>query len=106
MQEIFYMIQEREDDYKYDVCVSMMEVYNEQARDLLTSNNTPRSVIDIHYDPKHGISVDNLTSVQVTKYEDVVKVFIAGNKNRSTGATNIHEHSSRSHSIFSISIIG
>ena len=32
------------------------------------------------------------------------KVFVEGNVNRHTGATNMNEHSSRSHSVFTITV--
>lgn len=39
LEELFRTIREREKLYRYDVSVSVLEVYNEQIRDLLVSGN-------------------------------------------------------------------
>ena len=37
LEELFNVAARRKDEVKYDICVSVMEVYNEQIRDLLGS---------------------------------------------------------------------
>eukprot|EP00835_Amoeboradix_gromovi_P000104 NODE_4_length_55019_cov_0.425091.p6 type:complete len:596 gc:universal NODE_4_length_55019_cov_0.425091:52074-53861(+) len=80
--------------------VSYMEIYNEDIRDLLTDTGK----LEIKEHPTSGIYVKDLTSVVVKSPEDMFKVIEQGSKNRSTGATLMNEHSSRSHSIFQIFI--
>lgn len=51
-----------------------------------------------------GVHIPNLHTVNCKCAEDMVKVMATGNKNRTTGFTNMNDHSSRSHAIFQISI--
>lgn len=41
LEELFHIIKEREKHYRYCVSVSVLEVYNEQIRDLLASETQP-----------------------------------------------------------------
>lgn len=44
LDELFRIIREREKMYRYNLSVSVMEVYNEQIRDLLGSATQPGGV--------------------------------------------------------------
>jgi len=55
---------------------------------------------------KDGIYVENLTEVEVETEADVLKYMNIGKKNRASGKTNMNEHSSRSHSILTVSVQG
>lgn len=39
LEEVFRVIKERQELFRYDVSVSVLEVYNEQIRDLLASSS-------------------------------------------------------------------
>lgn len=41
LEELFRIIKEREKQYRHCVSVGVLEVYNEQIRDLLTSETQP-----------------------------------------------------------------
>lgn len=41
LEELFRIIEERKSTFKYEVSVSVLEVYNEQIRDLLVSDSQP-----------------------------------------------------------------
>lgn len=41
LEEIFQIIRERQGLYRYEVTVSVLEVYNEQIHDLLLSESQP-----------------------------------------------------------------
>lgn len=41
LEKMFDIIEERQNLYRYDISVSVLEVYNEQIRDLLVSGNQP-----------------------------------------------------------------
>lgn len=43
LKELFRVIKEREQLYRYDISVSVLEVYNEKIRDLLVSDSHPRT---------------------------------------------------------------
>lgn len=41
LEELFRIIKEREKLYRYEISVSVLEVYNEQIRDLLAVGSQP-----------------------------------------------------------------
>ncbi|KAM7538429.1 hypothetical protein Aperf_G00000067747 [Anoplocephala perfoliata] len=84
------------------VHVSYFEVYNEDVRDLLVK--TRKTKLEIKERPDCGVCVCNLSSVMVHSPDEMERLLNLGSRNRSTAATNMNEHSSRSHAIFSITI--
>lgn len=86
---------------EYLVKCSYYEIYNEQIMDLLnpTSGN-----LQVREDFKKGIFVDNLTEEVVSNSESAVNLLIKGARNRHVGATNMNIESSRSHSVFSLTL--
>lgn len=44
LEELFRIIDERKKQIRYEICVSVLEVYNEQIRDLLLSESNPGGV--------------------------------------------------------------
>ena len=89
------------DSIEFKVWVSFLEIYNEVVNDLLDS----RSInLKIREDPVEGYFVAGLKQVPCHSFDEAMKVLDLGEKQRSYRATNIHEHSSRSHSVFRILI--
>ncbi len=83
------------------VRASYLEIYNEDIRDLLVPKS---SKLDVKERPDVGVYVKDLSSFVIKDVEEMDKLMAFGNKNRSVGATLMNEHSSRSHSIFTITI--
>eukprot|EP01112_Ceratiomyxa_fruticulosa_P022209 TRINITY_DN8067_c0_g1_i1.p1 TRINITY_DN8067_c0_g1~~TRINITY_DN8067_c0_g1_i1.p1 ORF type:complete len:730 (+),score=171.83 TRINITY_DN8067_c0_g1_i1:93-2282(+) len=86
----------------YLVRVSYLEIYNEQIRDLLSDN--PDQKLDLKESTEMGVYVKDLSAFLVKNPADTLTVMEAGNKNRTVGATLMNAGSSRSHSIFTITI--
>ncbi|CAF2984438.1 unnamed protein product [Rotaria sp. Silwood2] len=84
------------------VRASYLEIYNESIRDLLSRDQNKRLQLQEH--PKEGVHVHDLSSFITKNSPEIEHVMTTGNLNRSTGATNMNEHSSRSHAIFVITI--
>lgn len=86
--------------------ISYLEIYNEQVRDLLDSNDTVngnfRRPLRVREDPKKGPYVEKLSRHLASSYEDIFKLMERGNANRTTAATSMNDTSSRSHAIFTI----
>jgi hypothetical protein len=82
--------------------VSYLEIYNEEIRDLMNKKNANQK-LELK-DKDTGVYVKDLTTYVVKKPEDMLKVFEEGNLARHVGATNMNEHSSRSHSVFTITV--
>jgi kinesin family protein 3/17 len=84
------------------VRVSFLELYNEEIRDLLANN--PKNKLDLREKPDVGVYVKDLISFPVQSVEEMHQKLETGRKNRAVGATSMNEGSSRSHSIFSITV--
>ncbi|CAH0394745.1 unnamed protein product [Bemisia tabaci] len=81
---------------------SYLEIYQEEIRDLLVKN--PEKKLELRENPGCGIYVKGLKSQDCTSIEDIERVMSVGNLNRTVGATDMNERSSRSHAIFMIRI--
>ncbi|KNE70364.1 hypothetical protein AMAG_14504 [Allomyces macrogynus ATCC 38327] len=96
----------RTPERQFLVRVSFLEIYNEEVRDLLASTS-PQSVpaaLDLKEHPDTGVYVKDLSSFIVRSVDDMDKYMAQGNKNRAVAATQMNATSSRSHSIFTITI--
>ncbi|OQS07359.1 kinesin [Thraustotheca clavata] len=102
LTELFALKQSRRQEYHDDIQVSIMEIYNEVIRDLL-ANNAQNTNLSVRQGPT-GNFVQGLTILPVQQVDDVFNLITKGNQNRATSATDMNEHSSRSHSILSIYI--
>ncbi|VVT46768.1 uncharacterized protein SAPINGB_P001377 [Magnusiomyces paraingens] len=101
VDRIFDLIIESSEDIEYTVKVSYMEIYMERIRDLLnpTSDNLP-----IHEDKTRGVYVKGLVEEYVSSADEVYEVMRQGSAVRAVASTNMNQESSRSHSIFVITV--
>ncbi|KAJ3300041.1 Kinesin-like protein kif3a [Borealophlyctis nickersoniae] len=83
------------------VRASYLELYNEEIRDLL---NPKAGKLEIKERADIGIYVKDLRTFVIKDVEEMDRLMSFGNKNRSVGATEMNARSSRSHSIFSITV--
>jgi hypothetical protein len=90
---------------KYLALISYLEIYNEQIRDLLLPNDKITAcALNLKESPTEGVTVPGLTSHPVHNASECEHFLSLGSKNRIIGATLMNQNSSRSHSIFTISI--
>ncbi|XP_050292806.1 osmotic avoidance abnormal protein 3-like isoform X2 [Anthonomus grandis grandis] len=91
---------------KYLALVSYLEIYNEQIRDLLVPNDkmTNGVTLSLKETPTEGVTVPGLTQHPIHNSQEAEHYLNVGSKNRMIGATLMNQNSSRSHSIFTISI--
>ncbi|XP_029442369.1 kinesin-like protein KIF3B [Rhinatrema bivittatum] len=92
----------RSQNQQYLVRASYLEIYQEEIRDLLSKDQTKR--LELKERPDTGVYVKDLSSFVTKSVKEIEHVMNVGNQNRSVGATNMNEHSSRSHAIFMITI--
>ena len=92
-------------DRVFLVRVSFIEIYNEEVRDLLTGNGSSRdnNVLAVREDPRRGVFVNANESI-VTDLQGLISTLFAGEKNRHMASTGMNERSSRSHTIFRITV--
>ncbi|XP_076228051.1 kinesin-like protein KIF12 isoform X2 [Nomia melanderi] len=100
---LFKLLQERE-QCNFVLRASFLEIYNEKVIDLLNPG-TSRKPLMVRWSKKtRGFFVENLFTVECEELDDLLAVLEEGMRNRSVGAHNMNEHSSRSHSILTVSI--
>lgn len=87
---------------RFLVRVSYLEIYNEEVVDLLGKNHEKH--LEVKERPDIGVYVKDLSSVLCHNADDMERIMNLGNRNRSVGATQMNERSSRSHAIFSVTI--
>eukprot|EP01135_Chromosphaera_perkinsii_P006664 Nk52_evm66s554 gene=Nk52_evmTU66s554 len=92
----------RSQDKQFLVRASYLEIYQEEIRDLLSKDQKKK--LSLKEKPDVGVYVKDLSSFVVRNSKEINQVMSVGNKNRSVGATNMNEHSSRSHAIFVINV--
>ncbi|PSN50934.1 Kinesin-like protein KIF3B [Blattella germanica] len=100
-EQIFSHIS-RSSNMQYLVRSSYLEIYQEEIRDLLTSDQNKR--YELRENSDIGVYVKDLSSFVCKNVKEIEHVMQIGNQNRKIGATNMNEHSSRSHTIFLITI--
>ncbi|KAF8503536.1 kinesin-domain-containing protein [Russula emetica] len=119
---LFHHLEESGADYS--VKISYIELYNEELRDLLApdlpvpiGNNQPMSMgsgssrdaaaggLKIFDDSsKRGVLIQGLEETSVKSAPDALALLVKGSDRRQIAATKFNDHSSRSHSIFSITV--
>ena len=83
---------------KYSICVSYLEIYNEQINDLLV----PTSMNLRIKENKENVYIQDLSKYEVKSFDQVIMIMNYGEEHRMYRETSIHEHSSRSHTIFRV----
>lgn len=84
------------------VKVSYIEIYNETVRDLL-GETTQAAIVNVREHPVHGVFTD-ASERAVSSARAVLQALKDGEKSRAVGATNMNERSSRSHTLFRVTI--
>ena len=88
--EIFRRIEENTDEnLKYEVQFSMLEIYNEKVQDLLEKNEAkkPKGGLKVRENQKGDVYVQDLSKHPVDSYENIAKKMDEGYTSRSIGAT-------------------
>ncbi|GAB6023319.1 Kinesin- protein 11 [Chamberlinius hualienensis] len=95
----------REQDLDYSLRVSFLELYNEELFDLLGPIDD-NSKLRLYEDPvrKGSVIVSGIEEVAVHSKDEVYTILKRGADKRQTAATLMNANSSRSHTIFSITV--
>ncbi|PVD30020.1 hypothetical protein C0Q70_09281 [Pomacea canaliculata] len=103
MQQVFEQLQKQE--VEFSVRVSFLELYNEELFDLLGSTEDPlRLRIYEDISKKGSLIISGLEEVVVRSKDEVYGIMERGASRRQTAATLMNAQSSRSHSVFSVTI--
>ena len=101
VRTVFNKIDNSSENIEFTVKVSMMEIYMEKIRDLL---DPTKSNMQIKVDKSKGVFVADLTERYIVSDQDVYEIMRIGNENRKVASTIMNDQSSRSHSIFVMTI--
>ncbi|XP_039034748.1 kinesin-like protein KIN-14J isoform X2 [Hibiscus syriacus] len=106
LNDLFQISQSRRSSIVYDVGVQMVEIYNEQVRDLLVVDSSQRRLGIWSTTQPNGLAVPEASMHSVNSTADVLELMSIGLMNRAVGATALNERSSRSHSILTVHVRG
>jgi DNA repair exonuclease SbcCD ATPase subunit len=81
-----------------------LEIYQEELIDLLHPSSSKTTPITIREEANGGVVLLGAREEQIANYEAMMRILTRGSVSRTTGSTKMNEHSSRSHSIFTITI--
>ncbi|XP_061315110.1 kinesin-like protein KIF11 isoform X1 [Pezoporus flaviventris] len=95
-----------ENGSEFSVKVSLLEIYNEELFDLLNPTPDVGERLQMFDDPrnKRGVIIKGLEEITVHNKNEVYQILERGAAKRTTAATYMNAYSSRSHSVFSITI--
>ena len=82
----------------YTIFVSYLEIYNEQINDLLVPTSTNLKIKENN----SNVYIQDLSKYEVKSFDQVIMIMNYGEEHRMYRETSIHEHSSRSHTIFRV----
>ncbi|KAG6909696.1 hypothetical protein DXG01_015897 [Tephrocybe rancida] len=119
---LFHQLETSKTDFS--VKISYIELYNEELRDLLASdfsapngstqpmgmgnkdiNKAPDNGLKIFDDSsKRGVTIQGLEELVVKDSQAALALLTKGSQRRQIAATKFNDHSSRSHSVFSITV--
>ena len=101
-KQIFEIIEQTSKNRQFLVRCSFLELYNEEIRDLLSKN--VKNKLDIRENKDQGVFVKDLTAFMAHDMTDLLAKLQIGRENRVTGETKMNRDSSRSHSLFTVTV--
>nr|XP_017239833.1 PREDICTED: kinesin-4-like [Daucus carota subsp. sativus] len=101
MNDLFNISQRRGRTCAYEIGVQMVEIYNEQVRDLLSSGSQKKLGVSSNSQAS-GLAVPDASMHPVQSSSDVMEFMEIGLKNRAKSSTAMNERSSRSHSVLTV----
>ncbi|KAL2941092.1 Kinesin-like protein KIN-14I [Bienertia sinuspersici] len=99
LNDLFQLTAEREATFSYEVSVQMMEIYNEQVRDLLATDGSNKKY-------PFFLVLLFFPMLPVSTTTDVINLMNLGHKNRAVSSTAMNDRSSRSHSCMTVHVQG
>ncbi|CAH1391716.1 unnamed protein product [Nezara viridula] len=94
------------DDCVFSIWFSFAEIYNEKIYDLFDMHKDVRNPLQLSTDLDKCVFIKGLQHIHVTTLEEAYFLYYYGCYNRSVSFTSLNERSSRSHSIFTVKILG
>jgi kinesin family protein 5 len=103
VNSIFEGVSSSDETLEFTIKVSYVEIYMEKIRDLLDDTKVKNN-LTVREDKVNGVYIAGVTEEYVTSQEELLSLMHHGATNRAVAATGMNEGSSRSHSVFTITI--
>ena len=104
VEAIFQGIEDADQGIEFTVKLSYVEIYSERVRDLLTARNSGSDNLKIREGTHGGVYIEGVTETYVNSVEQILALMDDGQRNRAVASTNMNETSSRSHSVFILTL--
>ncbi|XP_043063522.1 chromosome-associated kinesin KIF4 isoform X2 [Drosophila ficusphila] len=104
VHDIFQAIEEMREEFRFSVTCSFVELYQEQFYDLFSSQKRDKATVDIR-EVKNRVVMPGLTELEVKSAQEVTDHLMRGSAGRAVAATAMNESSSRSHAIFTVTLV-
>ena len=101
VEEVFAYMNAADAAWEFSLSVSYVEIYCERIRDLLEPRNDNLAIGE---DAAGGVYIKGVTEFYVTSRDEVMALMAQGSENRATAATGMNAGSSRSHSLFIVTL--
>ena len=101
-----YIETEADPNVEFTIKASFAEIYLEKVKDLLNPRGAASGAsLKVREDPSRGVWVEGLTEHSVQSANEIFELLALGEKCRATSATAMNAVSSRSHSVFMITLV-
>ncbi|XP_044269187.1 kinesin-like protein KIF18A isoform X2 [Tribolium madens] len=100
MAELFKAKQNLQEERKFELGISYIEVYNEMVQDLLN----PGAPLQLRDDGRYGVMVAGIKVHKIDNPDELFTLLAKGNSNRTQHPTDANAESSRSHAVFQVYI--
>lgn len=101
MEYVFFQLNKRvSNEWIYEVSVSYLEVYNEKVINLLAKSKT----LTVTHRGNGDANIAGLSMRKVNNLNEVQKLLVLGNRNRTKHLCNASTHSNQSNTIFQVHI--
>ncbi|XP_051208178.1 E3 ubiquitin-protein ligase listerin isoform X5 [Lolium perenne] len=104
LRELFSLTDNKKQLFQYNIYVSMLEVYNENIRDLLSPSMASPTKLEIKTASDGSHYIRGIAEREVDNIDDAWDILLSGSNSRAVGSTDVNEHSSRSHSMLCITV--
>ena len=100
---IFTGIAQSSEQMEFTVKLSYVEIYNEKIKDLAAPTSSSSASLKIREGPR-GVYIEGVSERYVSSYAEVLALLSEGSAHRAVSATLMNSESSRSHSVFLLTL--
>lgn len=106
LNDLFLISSQRKEAITYEIHVQMVEIYNEQVRDLLAEDSSSTKLEIRSCTGENGFNLPDAQMQRVNSTTDILDLMKFGEVNRVVSSTAMNDRSSRSHSVLTVHVHG